>query len=179
MNIKDFPKVQIELRPSLYVKGGVGLFASRDMKKGTIISEAIKEGLNPVPEFAWSDYEKIDDETKVMVDHFCLGSEYGFSMPLDFNYLPVAWYINHSCDGSVGFDENGNFVLIKDVMKNDELAYDYGIAENNPKFRMKCLCGASLCRGIISGDDWKDSGFRELNLKYMTPELRMKIQQIS
>jgi uncharacterized protein len=80
--------------------------------------------------------------------------------------------MNRSCNGNVGFDENGDFVARRGITKGEELAYDYALAESNPIFRMRCKCGNPKCRAIISGNDWKDPQFRSENAPYMLPRLR-------
>ena len=107
---KSIPKVLIELKPSKIVRGEVGVFAVRNLKKGVIIG---KVGLlNLGSTFSWKDYNKLDKYTKKKVDAFCLGTAYGFESQTDFNYMNVPLYINHCCDGNVGFNAKGDFVLM-------------------------------------------------------------------
>jgi SET domain len=105
---------------------------------------------------------------------FCIGTPDGFIPPatLDFNQLSVEWYLNHSCDPNIGFDDNGDFIAIRDIAKGLELAYDYGFAESNPAFCMACICGSVQCRRTITGDDWKAPAFRARFRDYMLPRLR-------
>jgi len=70
--------------------------------------------------------------------------------------------INHSCNASVWFHPTENkFLARRDIKKGEEITYDYGTTECNPKWSMDCLCGLSCCRGRITGDDWKNPEFRE------------------
>jgi hypothetical protein len=80
--------------------------------------------------------------------------------------------MNHSCNGNIGFNEKGDFISIRDIKKNEELTYDYGLAESNTQFNMQCNCGCSNCRKIITGNDWKNLDFRNKYLRYMLPLLR-------
>lgn len=104
----------------------------------------------------------------------CIGAPEGFIPPdkLDFNTLSIEWYLNHSCEGNVGFNDDGDFVARRHIEKSEELTYDYTLAESNPRFRMECKCGSGGCRRIITGNDWKDPAFRAKNLDYMLPRLR-------
>ena len=52
------------------------------------------------------------------------------------------------------------FVAVEEIAKDDELTYDYGIAQTNPRFRMVCKCRSRICRGIITGDDWKKENLK-------------------
>jgi len=70
--------------------------------------------------------------------------------------------INHSCDATVWFHPTENkFLARRDIKKGEEVTYDYGTTECNPKWGMDCLCGLPCCRGRITGDDWKNPEFRE------------------
>lgn len=167
------PKVLMELRPSLIDDGGVGVFAVSNLRAGHYIADGVEE----------SDYERLvfwrrlgefDEDVQRKIHDFCIGTQEGFIPPenLDFNGLTIEWFFNHSCEGNVGFDDAGNFIARRAIRKGEELAYDYGLAESNPAFRMKCTCGSKHCRHVVTGDDWKDPAFRKANAKFMLPRLR-------
>jgi SET domain-containing protein len=171
-NIKSsFKTVIIECRPSKI--DGVGVFAVRKISKGQTIAEGVnkKDYDDLVP---WKKIKSLDQDIKKKINDFCLGTPEGFLPPEDndFNKLSIEWYMNHSCNGNIGFNANGDFVAIKDIKKDEELTYDYALAESNQKFSMKCNCGSSNCRHLITGNDWKDSEFRKKNLNHMLPKLR-------
>lgn len=145
------------------------MFAVRSMKKGTIIglNERFHEQL-----YSWSDYDQLDKQTKRMVDKFCASTKDGFWAPDDINYIPPQFHMNHCCTGNVAFDEDDNFVIIKNVRADEELCFDYGLLITNPSFRLACKCGAVNCRGIITGNDWKDPVFRRKNIHIMSKDMR-------
>jgi len=71
------------------------------------------------------------------------------------------FFINHSCNANVWFHPTENkFLARRDIKMGDEITYDYGTTECNPKWGMDCLCGLPCCRGRITGDDWKKPDFR-------------------
>jgi len=71
------------------------------------------------------------------------------------------FFINHSCNASVWFHPTENkFLARRDIKKGEEVTYDYGTTECNPKWTMDCRCALDCCRGRITGDDWKDPEFR-------------------
>jgi len=166
-----FKTVLIEIRSSRI--NGVGLFAVQTIKKGNVIAEGIHKSdyKNLVP---WQTFDCLDSSIKKKIVDFCIGTSKGFLPPedYDFNKLSVEWYMNHSCNGNIGFNENGDFISIRGIKKDEELTYDYGLAESNPKFKMTCNCGCSNCRKIITGNDWKNLEFRKNQLMYMLPILR-------
>ena len=166
----NYPEVLMEIRPSQLE--GVGVFALRNLKAGQkIIIQEEKEFDDQIP---WSEFEKLDDKQKQMVFSFAIGTSDGFVAPenLNFNKLSGNWFLNHSCNGNVGFDEQGNFIAIKDIKKDEELVYDYALLESNPNFKMNCQCRSANCRHVITGNDWK-SGV--VGQKYMTPHLKKQL----
>lgn len=167
------PKVLLELRPSLIDAGGVGVFAVTHVRAGRQVAEGVGESDYDllVP---WQRLGEFDEEVRRKIHDFCIGTPEGFIPPenLDFNKLTIEWFFNHSCEGNVGFDGAGNFIARRTIKKSEELAYDYGLAESNPAFRMRCTCGSKHCRQIITGDDWKGPAFRKVNARFMLPRLR-------
>ncbi|MGC8594747.1 MAG: SET domain-containing protein-lysine N-methyltransferase [Candidatus Kryptoniota bacterium] len=167
--------VLVELRPSRITPHGVGVFAVTNIKKGKRIFDGI-----PLDDFKhlmrWSDIRKQPHSVQHKVVSFCVGTREGFVPPddLDFNKLSIEWYLNHSCDGNIGFDSNGDFIAIKNIRRGDELAYDYGLVESNPTFRMQCTCGSSQCRKVITGNDWKKLKQDPIKSKFMHPYLKQE-----
>jgi hypothetical protein len=45
--------------------------------------------------------------------------------------------------------------IIRDVPAGGELTIDYAMIDGDPSERMDCSCGASECRKVITGDDWR------------------------
>jgi SET domain-containing protein len=165
------PKLLMELRPSGI--SGIGVFAVRPIRKGLKIADGIAEEdyEDLVP---WDLLKRFDRSIQKKIRDFCIGTPEGFIPPenLDFNKLSIEWYLNHSCNGNVGFKHNGDFVAIRNIKKGKELTYDYGLAESNPRFRMRCKCGSKKCRMTITGDDWKKEAFRKSRIAHMLPRLR-------
>ena len=61
-------------------------------------------------------------------------------------------FFNHSCDPNIGIrlKANGQIILaLRDIAPHEELTYDFSTYQNNPHERMRCLCGAPNCRGMI------------------------------
>lgn len=168
----------MEMKPSKIHRGGVGLFATTAIKKGTVVDGGItkKQHEHVVP---WSQLNGQSNLIKRLVKDFCIGIPKGFRPPPDnnFNRLPISWYINHSCDGNIGFNDNGDFTAIKNIKRGEELTYDYGLAESNPRFKMTCHCGTKKCRRIITGNDWKNKDYQKKNYQNLLPILKSIITQ--
>jgi SET domain-containing protein len=161
-------QLAIELRPSKMIKGEIGLFAVRNLKKETIIAHANKMNEHFVP---WSGYFKADKKTQNKIRQFCLQTKDGFYTPPDLNYLSVPWYMNHSCSYNIGFDKKGNFITTRNIKGGEELVFDYGFAISNPDFKMACKCKSKNCRGVITGNDWLNDKFAKKNKNYLLREL--------
>src|SRR5712692_1463300 len=168
------PRVLIELGQSM--TAGVGVFAVPNVRRGEKIADGIAEQdfQDLIP---WAIYETYGNDVQRKIMDFCIGTPEGFIPPenLDFNKLSIEWYLNHSCWGNCGFNDDGDFVAIRDIAAGEELTYDYGLAESNPNFRMVCNCGSKNCRKIITGNDWKDENFQLQHQDYMLPHLRKLI----
>ncbi|OGH92424.1 MAG: hypothetical protein A2479_00475 [Candidatus Magasanikbacteria bacterium RIFOXYC2_FULL_39_8] len=163
----------MELKPSKIHQGGVGLFATVNIKKNEVVEKGTsKEDHQKVT--AWSELKGQPSLVRRLVKDFCIGIPNGFRPPsdLDFNHLSISWYLNHSCDGNLGFNEDGDFIALRYIRKGEELSYDYGLAESNPKFKMVCYCGAKQCRGVITGNDWKNKNYQQKYFHYFIPILR-------
>ena len=72
-------------------------------------------------------------------------------------------FINHSCDPNCGPSGNVVLVALRDIAAGEELGYDYATTDGSDYDEFECDCGASLCRGKVSGHDWM---LPELQLRY-------------
>lgn len=89
------------------------------------------------------------------------------------------YYVNHSCDGNAWYINDNLLVACRDIKKGEEIVYDYALTECDPTYILapKCLCGAAICRGLVTGNDWK---LPELQKKYgnhFTSHIMKFIQQ--
>lgn len=152
------------------------MFAVPNIRRGGKVANGIAEDdfRELIP---WTSFESYGDDVQAKIMDFCIGTPEGFIPPedLDFNNLSIEWYLNHSCEGNCGFNDDGDFVAIKDIQPGEELTYDYGLAESNPNFKMRCTCGSKTCRRIITGNDWRDEEFQTKNEEHMLPHLRKLI----
>lgn len=167
------PEVRIEIKPTKMLPGEIGLFAARALRKGAVIAEAELLGEHFFP---WDEYKKCDPVTKKKIKQYCLQTQDGFYAPNDFNWLTVPWNMNHSCDFNVGFDDEGNFVTTRVIKKGEELVWDYGMGISDPKFKLICNCKSKKCRGIVTGNDWKDPEFVHRNKLYLMRELLVRTE---
>lgn len=171
MRNNKIPHVSIEIKPSKVASGGVGIFAVHNFKKRDIIGKAIC--YSPGVFLSWNDVHKLNTTVQHMIAKFCIGNTEGVWTPLDFNFLPAIWYINHNCDYNVGFDEHDNFIAVRDILEGEELCLDFGFAISNPDYFMRCTCGLEICRKKITGNDWMQFITDERKRKYMLSRLKV------
>ena len=136
-----------------------GVFASKDVKKGTKIIEYVGEKILK---------SEGDKRSALRIQKFLdskkTGSVYVFELnkKYDIDGSPAynkAKYINHSCSPNCEVEIIKNRIWIKsikNIKKNQELSYDYGYEFDKDDFTDHgCRCGSKKCIGfIISSDDW-------------------------
>jgi uncharacterized protein len=104
---------------------GIGVFAIRDIPKGTNIF------LDDKGKMVWvnrAEVENLNGEIKKLYDDFCPIVEDQYGCPNGFNNLTVAWYINEPIKGqkpNVICNKEYDFIAARDIKKGEELTVDY------------------------------------------------------
>ena len=52
-------------------------------------------------------------------------------------------------------------VAMRDIEVGEELGFDYATCDDSNYDEFQCGCGSSICRGTVTGLDWKRSDLRE------------------
>jgi len=123
----------------------LGLFANALIRKGEVV--AILGGTSLT-----------DKEVDRKISH---GERYdGVTLGRDvnLNIAPKDWpgiYGNHSCDPNLWMKDEVTIVSRRDVQPDEELTTDYAMYTISPKWSMDCTCASSLCRRVVTGNDWK------------------------
>jgi SET domain-containing protein len=85
------------------------------------------------------------------------------------------YYVNHSCDPNIL-----NYTAWRDIQAGKEITTDYAYCEASPNYRLEpCACGSRLCRGRVTGDDWKLPELQQRYRGYFTPHIERLIQALS
>jgi hypothetical protein len=132
--------------------GGLGVFATRKIPKGTRLIEYTGERLTA----AESDARYPEDDESGNHHTFLFSIDDDVVIDAAFHGNDARW-INHSCDPNCdAVVENGRLWIetIREVRRGEELAYDYAYEleeRHSPaaKRRYPCRCGAANCRGTI------------------------------
>lgn len=126
--------VYTRLKPSQVDKGGVGVFAIRDIRRGTKIFTGDDSDL------IWHTRDELGlanlpPAVKRLYDDFCLIEQKGlrYGCPSNFNLLTVAWYLNHSKEPNVRCGDDFEFYTLKDIREGEELVVDYETYNDFPQ----------------------------------------------
>lgn len=147
---------------------GQGMFAKRQISGGEIV--VIWGGIVYDISDIQSGIVKLDTVV-VLSEGQYLGD------PAD-NGIDYDYYLNHSCDPNTWMQDEITIIANKDIKEGEELTIDYAVWETNTAWKIiSCKCGSKICRGHITGMDWK---LQELQLRYkdhFIPFLNRKILQ--
>ena len=129
-----------------------GLYASRNISKGTKIIE-YKGKIITIKQA--EENPKFDNGKAIYL--FNLNKKYDLDGDFKFN---TARLINHSCDPNCEVAGSGLKVwvyAIKDIMKDEELSYDYGFSYDKDYKQFPCRCKSVKCVGYIvrEGSRWR------------------------
>jgi len=168
MKIKTYRSSKSEVRSSPL--GGRGLFARERIFKGEVV--AVKAGHILRAEEVYEITRSLGDYTLQIHDDFFLGPR----VLEDVEDMVI--FINHSCDPNIGFDGQITYVAMREVHAGEELCHDYAMARSLP-YELRCQCGSDICRGIITGEDWKRKDLQERYGDYFSSYLLKKIQMLN
>lgn len=130
---------------------GNGVYAARDIPKGTRIVEYLGERISHAQADARYEEKGQDDGHTFL---FVVSSKVVIDAGVDGN---DARFINHSCDPNCETVIEGGRVFIeavRDVRKGEELGYEYGLTwestdDPDELANYACRCGAAKCRGSM------------------------------
>jgi uncharacterized protein len=89
-----------------------------------------------------------------------------------------ARYGNHSCDPNLWLADAVTLVARRPIHAGEELTVDYATMTVVP-WQMECRCGASSCRGVITGDDWRRPDLRERYAGRFSPFINARIARLA
>ncbi len=82
---------------------------------------------------------------------------------------------NHSCDPNLWWKDAFTLVARRDIPSDVELTNDYATSTADSAFCMACRCGSELCRGMITGDDWRRPELRRRYESRWVPALLKRL----
>lgn len=154
----------VEVRPSPIE--GHGLFARATIPAGTVVSRLggrLVSGAELRRMFAEPDQPYVDTVMVAEDSHLVLP-------PRRDN-----GYGNHGCDPNLWWVGPFELAARRDLAPGDELTNDYATSTGDPGFTLTCDCGSQLCRGIVTGDDWRLPDLQERYGTHWVPVLLDRI----
>jgi len=87
-------------------------------------------------------------------------------------------FINHSCDPNVWMADEVTQVARRAIPKGEELAMDYAMIESDESHvnAWHCRCGSPLCRGQVTGVDWRLPALQERYSGHFSPFITRRIE---
>ncbi|MGA7730274.1 MAG: SET domain-containing protein-lysine N-methyltransferase [Chloroflexia bacterium] len=84
---------------------------------------------------------------------------------------------NHSCDPNLWMLDEITVAARRDIAPGEEMTIDYSLqsAQPNPLIETLCRCGSPLCRGIITGNDWRLPELQERYRGHFSPFINGRI----
>ena len=100
--------------------------------------------------------------------------EEGLHLHLE-DVLPVPF--NHSCDSNGWMADAVTVVARRDITPGEEVTVDYTLQTAQPVALLECSCrcGATACRGTITGDDWRLPDVQERYRGHFAPFINERI----
>lgn len=149
----DDPPASVWAHPDVTVEPspieGRGLFAAGDLPEGTLV---LRLGGRVVRSAELARRIAAADAGRApYVDTITVGDDRHLVLPAG----SAAHFANHSCDPNLWHDGPYRLVARRAVAVGEELTVDYGTDSGAEGFVMACACGSALCRGRVTGDDWR------------------------
>lgn len=88
--------------------------------------------------------------------------------------------MNHSCDANLWLHDARTIVARRDIAVGEELAIDYALFTVDPNWVIvACTCGSPLCRGRVTGDDWRRPDVQARYWEHFSPFINERIRQLT
>lgn len=164
------PEADCWLHPGVEVRvspiAGRGLFARQPYPAGTVVSRLggrLVSGAELRRLIADPEQPYVDTITVSETEHLVLPPR-----------RPNG-YGNHSCDPNLWWVGPYELATRRAIRAGEELTNDYATSTAEPTFTMTCTCGSPLCRGTVTGDDWRRAELRSRYGEHWIPMLLARI----
>jgi hypothetical protein len=87
-------------------------------------------------------------------------------------------FINHSCEPNAGLVGQITIVALRRILPGEEVTIDYAMCDGSPYDEFDCTCGSKLCRGTVTGDDWRDPALWKRYAGHFSPYLQRRIEAL-
>jgi uncharacterized protein len=87
-------------------------------------------------------------------------------------------FINHSCEPNAGLDGQVAIVALHRIQPGEEVTIDYAMCDGSSYDEFECECGSTLCRGRVTGEDWRNPTLWERYAGHFSPYLERRIRAL-
>ncbi len=87
----------------------------------------------------------------------------------------VADYANHSCEPNAGIVGNVLLVAMAPIRVDDEVCFDYAMADTADYDEFVCECAVAGCRRLITGADWRRPELQDRYRGFMSSYIARRI----
>jgi uncharacterized protein len=84
-------------------------------------------------------------------------------------------YGNHSCDPNLWWLGFYELAARRDISEGEELTSDYAASTTEESWSMPCNCGASFCRGVVKGSDYRTTNLVQRYGHHVVPVVRAAV----
>ena len=86
-------------------------------------------------------------------------------------------FSNHSCEPNIAVRGEITFVALRDIAAGEELTHDWATTDDD-SYVLECRCGATACRGRVTGQDWRRADLQEKYGRHFSSYLLEKIERL-
>jgi uncharacterized protein len=87
-------------------------------------------------------------------------------------------FINHSCEPNAGLEGQLAIVALQRIHPGEEVTIDYAMCDGTAYDEFECACGSSICRGRVTGEDWRNPILWERYAGHFSPYLERRIKAL-
>jgi uncharacterized protein len=160
----------VQIGPSPIAR--LGLFARADIRPGAIVSR-LGGRLVTGRELRQIFTEAAQQPDHPYVDTITVGEDLHLVLPAG----QPNHYGNHSCEPNLWWGDAYTLVARRPIAAGEEVTSDYATSTGVADVTMDCACGSSLCRGAITGEDWRRPDLQARYGDHWIPMLLARIRQ--
>ncbi|KAG9402295.1 hypothetical protein AC1031_006922 [Aphanomyces cochlioides] len=150
----------------------MGLFAKEDIPEGTLVWYA--EGHDILDCYTKAEILAHPQKDTLITYSYMRGDD-RFCSTLNPSSDP-SWYFNHSCDPTCWYEGDERIITRRAVKKGEQLTYDYSCTETESSmhYGLRCLCGSTNCRGILTFSEWRSRAYVRANKGHLNDYIWQK-----
>jgi uncharacterized protein len=88
--------------------------------------------------------------------------------------------LNHSCDSNLWMGDEVTIIARRTITAGEELTLDYALTTTQPDWTLDqpCQCGSPVCRGRITGNDWRLPDVQARYAGHFVPYINERIRRL-